>query len=138
MNKEAFIGMGLLIAAAFKDIKGVYSDLREEGDGVIMNFHFEGTHTGDLDLSAMGLGVIPASGKMIVWPEVSAKYMVEGDKIIANQDITAGTEWFLAPLGFFVSWRSGDNPSWVLTYLWTNRSLPGFFSLIQKRPRVCP
>jgi predicted ester cyclase len=99
MDKKTFVGMAQLMYAAFKDFKGVYSDLQEEGDGVIMSFHFEGTQTGDFDLSAMGLGVIPASGKRIVWPEAKTKFKVEGDKIVGEQEITGGMEWFLAPLG---------------------------------------
>ena len=50
MNKDAFIGMSQLLVVAFPDFKGVYSDLHQEGDSVIMKFHFEGTHTGDFDM----------------------------------------------------------------------------------------
>lgn len=99
MNKDVLIGMTQLIFVAFKDFKSVYSDLREEDDGVIVSSHFEGTHTGDFDLSAMGLGVLPASGKRIVWPETTAKWKVEGGKIIGEEVISGGMEWFLAPLG---------------------------------------
>jgi hypothetical protein len=55
--------MGQLLAASFEDFKWVLRDLREADDGVLMSGHFEGMHTGDLDLSAMGAGVITASGK---------------------------------------------------------------------------
>jgi hypothetical protein len=30
----------------------------------------------------MGMGVIPASGKKIMWPQMSVSYLVEGDKIV--------------------------------------------------------
>jgi predicted ester cyclase len=101
MDKQAYIGMTHLLAAAFKDFKAVYSDLRQKGDSVIVSFHFEGTHTGDLDLSAMGLGVIPASGKKIVWPEDSSEFKIEGDKIVSIKPYgdSRGIEAFLAPLG---------------------------------------
>ncbi len=69
MDKQAYIGTAHQFVSAFTDFKWVLSDLREEGGSVIMSGHFEGKHTGDFDLSALGLGVIPASGKMIVWPE---------------------------------------------------------------------
>jgi hypothetical protein len=77
----------------------VFSDLREEGDSVIASFHFEGTFTSDFDLSAMGMGVVPVTGKKIVWPEASAKFNIKGDKTVSIQEITGGMEWFLAPLG---------------------------------------
>lgn len=101
MNKEAYIGMAHLFASAFKDIKWVRSDLRQEGDSVIMSGHFEGRHTGDFDLSAMGAGIIPASGKMIIWPEASLEYKVEGNKIISEKPYGDfnGMDALLAPLG---------------------------------------
>jgi predicted ester cyclase len=101
MDKEAYIGMGKLLASAFKDMKAVYGNIREEGDSVIVPFHFEGTHTGDLDLSAMGMGVIPASGKRIVWPEDTVVFKFRGDKIVSNSPYgdSAGIEAFLAELG---------------------------------------
>jgi predicted ester cyclase len=99
MTKQVLVGMTQLLAGAFKDFKAVYHELREEGDGVFSSFHFEGTQTGDFDLSAMGLGVVPASGKRIVWPEASTIWMVEGDKIVSEREVSGGMEWFLAPLG---------------------------------------
>ena len=99
MTKEMLIGMTQLLSAAFKDFKAVYSDLHEEADGVFMKFHFEGTQTGDLDLSAMGLGVVPASGKKIIWPEADTKWLVEGGQITGEKEISGGIAWFLSPLG---------------------------------------
>jgi len=101
MDKQAYIGMGQLTFSAFNDFRWVLEDLREEDDGVIMTGHFEGTHTGDLDLSAMGFGVIPASGKEIVWSEAIVKWRVRGDKIVSLQPHggSGGIEEFLAPLG---------------------------------------
>lgn len=101
MDKQAYIGMTQLLASAFNDFKIVYGDLREEGDSVIVSYHFEGTHTGDLDLSAMGMGVIPASGKKIVWPEDTSAFEIQGDKIVSIKPYgdSAGIETFLAALG---------------------------------------
>jgi predicted ester cyclase len=99
MTREAFVGMSQLMLAAFKDFKVVYGDIHEESDGVVSSYHFEGTHTGPMDLSAMGLGVIPPSGKKIVWPEQSSKWKVEGGKIVSEVPVTGGMEEFLAALG---------------------------------------
>lgn len=81
MDKAAYIGMGQMTAGSFDDFRWVLKELREEDGGVVMTGHFEGTHTGDLDLSAMGAGVLPASGKKVVWPEASVKFELNGDKI---------------------------------------------------------
>jgi hypothetical protein len=98
MDKAAYIGMTQLMMKAFPDFKGVVHDLREEDGDVIMTFHWEGTHTDDFDLSAMGLGVIPASGKKATTPESKTRFMVEGGKIVGNQPISGGFEPFLASL----------------------------------------
>jgi predicted ester cyclase len=100
MDKEGYIGFGHVLRASFPDFEFVHSALREEGGFVIMTGHFEGTHKADLNLSAMGGGVIPASGTKIVWPEVSVKITVEGDKIVKEEPFgdSGGMEAFLAPL----------------------------------------
>lgn len=100
LNKEQYIGAGQMMAASFEGFEWVVSDLREEGDSVIMKGHFEGTHTGDLDLSPFGAGVIPASGKKIVWPEARLRWVIEGDKIVREEslDDSGSFEAFLAAL----------------------------------------
>jgi predicted ester cyclase len=101
MNKEAYLGMVRLLFSSFSDFKAVISDMHEEGDSVIVSSRFEGTHAGDLDLSAMGMGVIPASGKRIVWPEASTTWKFKGDQILSIQanDDAGGAGAFLAALG---------------------------------------
>jgi predicted ester cyclase len=93
--------MSTLLFSAFTDFKWVLTGLREEGDSVIMSGHFEGKHTGDLDLSSMGMGVIPASGKMIGWPQASVEFKFEGDKVVSERPYgdTSGIEAFFEPLG---------------------------------------
>jgi predicted ester cyclase len=101
MDRKTYIGSSQPLFAAFEDLKFVLNDIREEGDSVIVSGHFQGTHSGDLDLSMMGMGVIPASGKMIVWPESTNKFKVEGDKIVSIQAVgdAAGIASFLETLG---------------------------------------
>ncbi|MFL7893603.1 MAG: ester cyclase [Anaerolineales bacterium] len=100
-DKEAYIGLSQLIFAAFPDFKSVDTDLREEGDDIIVSYQWEGTQTGDLDLSAMSLGVIPASGKRIVWPEATSVFTIKGGKIVSIKPYgdSSGMEEFLKPLG---------------------------------------
>jgi len=98
-NKAAFVGMNKLFFNAFKDFRGVTHDIQEVDGKVLLTFHFEGTHTGDLDLSAMGLGVIPATGKRVETPEAKSWFMVEGDQIVGTQPISGGFESILAQIG---------------------------------------
>ena len=98
LNKESWVGMGQMLQASFTGFEWIRTGLREEGDDIIITGHFEGTHTSDLDLSAFGAGVIPASGKKIVWPEGTSKVTVEGGKITRwdARDEGGGIEEFLA------------------------------------------
>ena len=98
-GKAAYVAIAQHLMNAFKDFKGVVHDISEEAGSVIMTFHWEGTHTGNFDLSAMGMGVIPASGKRIITPESKTRFMVEGSQIIGSQPISGGFEWLLAAIG---------------------------------------
>jgi hypothetical protein len=106
MDKTAYIGMSQLLFGSFSDFKYVKTDTREDEDGVIVMGHFEGMHVGDLDFSAMGLGIIPASGKKVVWPDSAVKFKIAGDKIVSIHpvDDNGGTAAFLKALGV-------ENPS---------------------------
>jgi predicted ester cyclase len=103
MDKSTWLGMELLILASFPDMEYVIEEIKEEGDGVRLAGHFIGTFTNDLDLSAMGIGVIPASGKKITWASSSELITVEGNKITRwhslNTGPDAGMAGFLRPLG---------------------------------------
>ncbi len=101
LTKDQLLGMTRMFGRSFTDYGFVSADLRGKDDIVIMTGHFEGTHTGDLDQSAMGLGVIPASGKKIVWPEASAKLTIEDGKIVRMEPYAgaAGLKAWLAALG---------------------------------------
>jgi predicted ester cyclase len=81
LNRERFIGTSCMLIASFPDISFVLTEIREEDDYVVVNGHNEGTHMNDIDLSAMGVGVVSATGKKIVWPEASFTVTVADDKI---------------------------------------------------------
>ena len=73
MDKKAYIGMVHFLFTAFKDFKWLQIDLRQVGDSVIMSGHFEGTHMGDLDLSALGASSWPPAGNAGSWAEEGNK-----------------------------------------------------------------
>jgi predicted ester cyclase len=81
LNRESFIGMSRMLIASFPDVSFVKTGIREEDDYVVVSGHNEGTHMNDIDLSAMGVGVVAASGKKVTWPEANFKVMVTDDKI---------------------------------------------------------
>ena len=100
MDRAGYAAMGQLLASAFTDFKFVVREYHEEGDTVTLTGHFEGTHTSPLDLSPMGLGVVPASGRMIVWPEAHEVFTIRDGKIASARDLgEGGIPEFLAALG---------------------------------------
>jgi hypothetical protein len=105
LTKEGFLNFARMIRAAFTDHGFVTTELMEDGDYVIITGHNEGVHTADLDLTAMDLGILPASDKKIVWPEASAKLTIVGDKVkrLEPHAGPAGLKAFLSALGIELS-----------------------------------
>ncbi len=101
LTKEGFLNLWQMMNAGFTHAGFVVSEMYEEGDYVILRGHNEGVHTDDLDLSAMGFGILPASGKKIVWPEASTKLTIVGDKVkrLEPHAGAAGLKAYLSALG---------------------------------------
>ena len=92
MDKAAWMGMGDLMRASFPDVDYVIEDIREEGDGVQVTGYFTGTFTNDFDLTALGMGLFPATGKKIRWPSSTSQVTIEGGKITNNHDLSTGED----------------------------------------------
>jgi hypothetical protein len=103
VNKEMWLGMGQLMQMAIPDIGYVIESIEEDGEDFLVTGHFTGTFTNDLDLSAMGMGVIPATGQPLSMPSSTSRVSFEGDKIVRNHDLDtgpdAGIAGFLKGLG---------------------------------------
>jgi len=101
LTKEGFLNLARTMNASFTKVGFVVIEMYEEGDHVILRGHNEGVHTADLDLTAMGFGILPASGKKIVWPEASTKLTIEGDKVKRLEPYAgaAGLKAYLSALG---------------------------------------
>jgi SnoaL-like polyketide cyclase len=101
LTKDGILNLGRMMHVAFTDYGFVTTRLSQEGDYVIITGHNEGIHTADLDLSAMEIGMLPASGKKIVWLEASAKLTIVGDRIkrLEPHAGPAGLKAFLLALG---------------------------------------
>ena len=82
MNREQFLGLIQLMAAAFPDWSYNLSDVQVTGNVAHTTHQVTGTHTGDLDLSPMGMPTIPATGKAFKLPVEYADITVEDGKIV--------------------------------------------------------
>ena len=101
LTKEGILNLGRMMKAAFTNYGFALTKLSEKAEYIIITGHNEGIHTADLDLRGMGLGILPASGRKIEWPEASAKLTISGDKITRLEPYTgtAGLKAFLSALG---------------------------------------
>jgi hypothetical protein len=105
MNKEMWLGMGHLIQAAIPDIGYIFESIEEDGEDLLVTGRFTGTFTNDFDLSAMGMGVIPATGQPTNMSSHTNRVSFEGDKIVHLHDLTTGPD---AGLPGFLKGLSAD------------------------------
>jgi hypothetical protein len=102
-DKDTFVAEGQPMRSAPPDLAHVIEDIREEGDEVVVTSRFSGTFTNDLDLSAMGLGVVRATGKAVGWPTGSVRLSFDDGKISKMHGLDtgpdAGMPGFLRGLG---------------------------------------
>lgn len=105
MDRASWKGMGDLIEAAMPDLEIVIDELREEGDDVVVGTRFVGTFTNDFDLSAVGMGVIPATGKAVEIGPNLARVSFDGDKISRLHGLETGADAGMA--GFVKAMNGG-------------------------------
>lgn len=96
MDKAGWFGMGEMMRASFPDIDYVFDDIKIEGEDVLIVGRFKGTFKNDFDLSAMNMGVFPASGKAVDFPASTSRISFEGDKISKSHDLDTGSNVGLA------------------------------------------
>jgi predicted ester cyclase len=98
VDKSSFFAGEEPMRLAFPDLSMVIDDIREEGDGVVVASHFSGTFSNDLDLSSVGMGVIPATGKAFVSPSQRDRVSFDGDKISELHNLETGPDVGMAGL----------------------------------------
>ena len=103
IDRDTWIAMGQLMRESFPDISEVIEDIREEGADVVVTSRFYGTFTNDFDLSALGMGVIPATGKAVDFPSATNRVSFDNDKVSKLYGLDtgpdAGMAGFLKALG---------------------------------------
>ena len=88
ISGAAWMGMSMSLKKAFPNLDYHFHVEGADGDVVNISAELKGTHSGDLDLTAMGMGVIPATNKSFSNPHEHGKVIVKGDKI---------TSWAVEP-----------------------------------------
>jgi ketosteroid isomerase-like protein len=83
LDAEGWFGIGRLMAEAFPDLDYGFKITGEDGDRVHTVSALSGTHTQDFDLTVMGMGVIPATGKSFQNPPEEGSAFVQGGRVQA-------------------------------------------------------
>lgn len=83
LGKDQYLGLMALMMNAFPDIDYGMEVVGSEGDTVYLTHTLSGTHTNDFDLTAMGMGVIPASNRTFSNATEEFTYIVEDGLIVA-------------------------------------------------------
>lgn len=110
ISGEQWVGLSRLLKAAFPDWSYNLTDVQVTGNVARTTHQISGTHTGDLDLSPLGLPVVPATGKAIQLPEEHADLTFEGDKVVrlhADVPADSGVPGILKQLGVEIPTPAG-------------------------------
>jgi len=98
MDKDTWVGSGVLMEAALPDMIWEFDYIGEDGDDVLVDTRMSGTFENDLDLSAVGMGVIPSTGKRVEMGPIRNRVRFEDGKICEIYDARTGQEGGLADL----------------------------------------
>jgi predicted ester cyclase len=79
------MGMATGMGLAFPDLNYNMKIVSSNENAVTTSTQLTGTHTADWDLSRMGMGVIPATGKRFSNPQETGQMTVEDGKIASFQ-----------------------------------------------------
>lgn len=89
INRDAWLRMSKNLKKAFPDLDYRFHVEGADDDVVRISAKLKGTHTNDLDVSAMHMGVIPATKKSVINPHERSKVTVKGGKV---------TSWAVEPI----------------------------------------
>jgi hypothetical protein len=97
-----WIGLNRTLKAGMPDMCINLRIVSVEGDAIRSVDQLTGTHTADLDLTPLGIGVIPAAGRKVSLPQEQGVARVRGGKVVSielNTPENGGLVGLLAQLG---------------------------------------
>jgi predicted ester cyclase len=84
VGAQEWLGLLRVLRGAFPDLQFNFRILSVEGNVVRAANQLTGMHTGELDLSFMGLGVIPPTGKSFSNPVEEVEGVWDGDQLVST------------------------------------------------------
>jgi hypothetical protein len=83
IGAREWLGLHSALNQGMPDFSFNVKEVRANGNRVYTTVQISGTQTNDLDLSAMGMGVIPATGMAVQLPEEHPVATFDGDQIVS-------------------------------------------------------
>jgi hypothetical protein len=83
MGAQEWLGLSMALHAGVPDLNYNFQIVEADETTARVSTRFTGTHTQDLDLSRMGIGVIPATGVAFSAGEEFSEGRAEGGKIVS-------------------------------------------------------
>ena len=83
INRDAWVRMSKNLKKAFPNLDYRFHVEGADGNVIRISAKLKGTHTNDLDASAMNLGVIPATQRSVINPNERSKVTVREGKVTA-------------------------------------------------------
>jgi hypothetical protein len=103
INAEDWLGMNMKLKRAFPNLEYHFRVESVQSGGIInVSSELKGTHKGDLDLTSMNMGVIPATHKSFAAGREHGKLTLRGEKVSAwvmEPNKSAGLPMILNLLG---------------------------------------
>ena len=102
VSADGWMGIVVGMGGAFPDLNYNLKIVGVQDNKVMTSTQLTGTHTGDWDMTAMGMGVIPATGKTFSNPKEDGMMTVENGKITSyfiNAKEDSGVPGILKQLG---------------------------------------
>lgn len=81
INKEIWLEMSINLKAAFPDLNYHFKMIGTDGDVVRSTTQMSGTHTGNLNLTNMNMGMTPATNKPVSAKTAKTRITIRKDKI---------------------------------------------------------
>lgn len=81
INGDAWMGISMNLKKAFPDLNYQFNIESMDGDTANISAELKGTHSGNLDLTPMGMGVIPATNKSFAAAHELGKVIVQDGKV---------------------------------------------------------
>ena len=81
ISGPAWMGMSASLKTAFPDLNYQFKTESVNGNTVHISAQLKGTHKGNLDLTAMGMGVIPPTNKSFAAAHELGKAIVQNGKV---------------------------------------------------------